>query len=374
MTVVHMDDGTQLINYQEMRELPGYNNFRMVGVSIIYGYDSSLVKIESTGEVVVLDALDFTDKANVSPEQLNQSMMSQNKSTSGTVIEKDGFQLPEPLGLKGIQSEYYIHLFLPPDERETGVYTIDLTTKILKTKDSQNNQFKLNSEGKSKSLIAISFNLKENKSEWDKFPDFEEAEFIKPENLDLPVPEDWKDPLLYQIHKDGTAMCFYSDQQLNSYWLQKSITNSRVVTAQDGNTQAVGLTVLSELDVPINEEMEREIPGYFKPLPTTNLQRFRKEPRKYTMRLLKKYSELTSEDHQYEAGIQQKFEKWVGEKQEISKQKEVWDLSKEQKDEQFGVLQHALVNEKKNIFVYNEANREEINDVEQVVFVTQPSN
>ena len=76
MTVVHMDDGTQLINYQEMRELPGYNNFRMVGVSIIYGYDSSLVKIESTGEVVVLDALDFTDKANVSPEQLNQSMMS----------------------------------------------------------------------------------------------------------------------------------------------------------------------------------------------------------------------------------------------------------------------------------------------------------
>lgn len=65
-----------------MRELPGYNNFRLLSVSLIYGYDNSVIKVESTGEIVVLDAAEFTGIDRVERSRLNMSALSGNKSVA----------------------------------------------------------------------------------------------------------------------------------------------------------------------------------------------------------------------------------------------------------------------------------------------------
>lgn len=177
--------------YQEMRELPGYNNFRLTSVTIVYGYDSSVAKFESDGEVVLLDALDFTSSKLATPAMVNASgNASFIGGPRGTIkSENEGFDLPVPLGLQDVRSDYYIQLFLPVEERENGVYSIDLKNKVLRTVDSEKNVFKVCSDGKTKSNIAISFNLKEDKSQWDKYPKFDRGEFLSKENLDLPVPK-----------------------------------------------------------------------------------------------------------------------------------------------------------------------------------------
>lgn len=384
MSIIYLEDGTQVNTYQEMRELPGYNNFRLTSVTIVYGYDSSVAKFESDGEVVLLDALDFTSSKLATPAMVNASgNASFIGGPRGTIkSENEGFDLPVPLGLQDVRSDYYIQLFLPVEERENGVYSIDLKNKVLRTVDSEKNVFKVCSDGKTKSNIAISFNLKEDKSQWDKYPKFDRGEFLSKENLDLPVPKQWNEPQLFLLHKDMTATAFYSEEMLTSYWLKKSVSKARVVTAQDQQTGAVGMTVLTELS-PENskqtssrDEGDEEMPGFLKSLPKTrNLHKKTKITQKiFSMRILKKFPELSMADREYELQIESKIQEWKDEKVEIDKQKCKWELSTEQESEALEALQEALVHEDKDILVFNEANRAQITEMDRVLFVTQNSN
>lgn len=211
---VCIEDGTVVQSYQEMRELPGYNNFRLLSVNLVYGYDSSVIKVESTGEIVVLDAAEFTGVDRVERSRLNMSALSVNKSVAWSLnashvatsqlgnrltsaksqTEKLGlnqsFELGVPVGLKELISSYFMQLFLPREERSEGVFTVNIDKRIVSTIDRQGNHFKVRSDGEVYSHISVSFNLEQKNGEtWNNFPKFSGREFTEEKNKDLPVPE-----------------------------------------------------------------------------------------------------------------------------------------------------------------------------------------
>lgn len=367
MSIIHLEDGSQLNTYQEMRELPGYNSYRLVGISILYGYDSSTIKFESTGEIVVLDALQFNKSKMVAPEDLNTTKSSGNKSFNKTTIGLSGLILPEPLGMRDVDVDYFIQLFLPQDERESGVYTIDLNEKYLKTRDDQGNTFRLFSNGKTKSHIAISFNLKEDTAEYDKFPRFEGSEYLCPENLDLPVPEVWTTPSLFLIRKDLTATVFYTEDMLGPYWLQKSLAGARVITAQDAATDSLGMLVLTESKQVYADEQEAALPNYLKPLPSTTFGKTDVQKKRFGLRVLRKFHELDENDREFEIKVESLINEFHEEQAASRALRETWDDADHHSTSD--VQQEILQNGEKCIFVYNAANEAEIVDTRKVQFI-----
>lgn len=100
------------------------------------------------------------------------------------------FELGVPVGLKDLITNYFLQLFLPREERSEGVFTVNLDKRILSTKDSQGNQFKIRSDGEVFSHISVSFNLEQKVGEtWNSFPKFSGNEYVEERNKDLPVPE-----------------------------------------------------------------------------------------------------------------------------------------------------------------------------------------
>jgi len=94
-----------------------------------------------------------------------------------------------------MENKYFINLFLPIEERENGVYTMNCKEKWIRTIDKDGNSFQINSQGETRTFISVSFNLKQDRTKWDLTPRFREQEYMDPVNFNLPKPKNWKDPM-----------------------------------------------------------------------------------------------------------------------------------------------------------------------------------
>ena len=372
-----LEDGTLINCYQEMRELADFSSFRLTSVFLVYGYDGSIMKIEGQGELVLLDALDFIDVDRVELSRANISTINMNKSGIRPPSSNGSLVLEEATGLKGVESNYFIHLFLPIIEKGQGVYTVDLGDRVVVTKDRQGNRFKVRSDGEVQSKIAISFNLDGKEDKWDKFPKFEGSEFIEKKNLDLPAPQNWNEPYLILVNKDRTAYSFYTERMLSAYWSQKSLQNSRIVTVNGANNSSVGMMVLTTHPDP--EESKKlpalpDTPSEFNPLPKTTLGLFKTQVKNLNLRILKKFDVLTEDDRKMRNFVTDELNRFEEQKINFQEKKKIWDRSKDQEEEEFDMQQTIMVLGDDNILVYNHANADEISHENKVIFVTSGEN
>lgn len=104
-------------------------------------------------------------------------------------------------------------MFCAPEERKTGVYTIELLKSKLWTRDNEGNYFSMSGNGEIEAKIAVSLNINShNEDQRPQTPDIPDGEFIEEENKHLPSPLRWVPPRLFLINNDSSA-CEYLNQE-----------------------------------------------------------------------------------------------------------------------------------------------------------------
>ena len=123
--------------------------------------------------------------------------------------------------------DYFFELFGVPNERRSGVYTVELEHGKLWTKDDEGNNFIIYSNGESVEKMAVSFDLDQNaeslqykkpSSPWLQ----KDGEYIEEECKFLPPPKTVKPPWLIFIKNDGSAEEFLNGKQLEYEFRVKS--------------------------------------------------------------------------------------------------------------------------------------------------------
>lgn len=272
----------QLQSYKEMREMPGYNNYRMVNVGILCSPTGKIIKVENSGEVVFLDRRDYRPTVSGSTNQTTgvyregnqqlpralersiavlhnraselQRMISSTPAVKTTLEPKKVSALGGLVGTLGMESsqncalfDFFIQLFLPRQERIGGIYTIEINEGRLYARDQESNEFTLDKDARVRSNINVSFNLNSEKPAWDQFPEFEGEEYIDPENYDLPVPKDWRLHELVILREGGHATVLYTPNQVQDYFEGKTFESS-ILLKQETQTEKNGLCVVSMKD------------------------------------------------------------------------------------------------------------------------------
>lgn len=118
-----LPSGCRIIGYLEKKELEGYKNHLTSYVNLFYFSDGSTAKVQ-LGDIAIIGATD------------------RQKFTEPT--------------------EYFLQLFCVAQERKEGVYSADIEKGQLWTKDHEGNYFQLQSDGKVRSKIAVSFDMSQN--------------------------------------------------------------------------------------------------------------------------------------------------------------------------------------------------------------------
>jgi len=87
-------------------------------VYVMYFCDGSVFKCVDDGELVLVSSL---DRVSLNEQGENRAF--------------------------GQDIDYWLQLFCIPEERKNGVFTADLTARLLSTKDNEGNYFALRSNG-----------------------------------------------------------------------------------------------------------------------------------------------------------------------------------------------------------------------------------
>lgn len=182
----------------------------------------------------------------------NNKVMS-SKKVEGTDVKVEDDEEAQKNG------KYFINLFLPIEEKENGVYTMNLKEKWIRTIDKDGNSFEINSKGETRTFISVSFNLKQDGSKWDVTPRYKGTEYLDPVNLNLPKPKNWKDPILLIINGDNTGTQLLTEKMLSEYWMDKKNSKSTIVSLNENVTNSTGIMVLED----IRENNSVELVPYF---------------------------------------------------------------------------------------------------------------
>jgi hypothetical protein len=369
---VKLMSGTELSIFKEMRELEGYNNFKLFTVSILRTPDDKVIKLENYGEIVLVDQRDFLSGAQVE-QSLRKSISSlgrrPNELQNGKVIKPSNFQRvnPDP------QVDYFLQLFLPRVERAGSVVSADLNQGEIYLKDPDSNEFTLNRDGRVRSKISVSFNLNSQAPKWDPRPNFTSAEYIDPLNTDLPVPKEWQPPQLAIVDNQGRATIFYEPPMLADYFLNKLYQQSFVVEKRNQATGTKGLSIVT-LDQPTTAESISEIyklPSAFRGLPSTKALPEQPIQRSLTIRSFEESTSFKPDDPKSLAHTDLLINQWRQKRQKEAEDRKIYFPSTEEKYTELEFQQKMLVLERegKNTIVYGESNKNEISNPSNVKFM-----
>lgn len=372
------EDGTKIQSYKEMRELESYNSFKQYTVGIIYAKNGLVIKTEDPGEIVLLNSNDYSSEKKLTYDNLvadNESAKNQQQNTVNIVnFENKCISENKVGGNEGesIQSDnkYFINLFLPIEEKENGVYTMNCKEKWIRTIDKDGNSFEINSEGETRTFISVSFNLKQDRTKWDMTPRFRGKEYMDPVNLNLPKPKNWKDPILFIINGDNTGQQLLTEKMLSDYWLGKKNSNSTMISIQDDATKSAGIMVLEEkTDGKIINMTNVELPPTFMNRPVSKFPSMEPKAKTYITRALRKYNKVEAEDRENIEAYNETYKKWTKEKQENNQNVAIFERCQEEHDEEFDFQQKMMTLGHKNIVMYNSSNISEVTNRRNVLLM-----
>ena len=373
LATVKLDCGIELQVFKEMRELEGYNNFRLVTVTLVSSPDDKVIKFENYGEIVYIDKKDYVSKETASlrlgwlVDRLQARTNTLQRGQEAVFPEGDAPpREPKPF-------DHFIQLFLPCKERAAGVLTADLNAGEVTLKDSESNQFTVNKDGRIRSHISVSFNLNLEKPLWDDPPKFEGEEYVDPVNFDLPVPKDWQKPMLALIDRDGLAQVFYEESMLQDYFEDKRFCWSMLVKSFQQATNAQNLAVLTRTDKPMLTAPAAPsycYPSEFRGLPVSKLVDPRPEAREYAVRSLTLCPSFQPADKSLLEDVERSQRAWAQSKVRAAEEAQVFRPSEEEKTIELELQQKLLVlgQQHKNIIVYGQSNKAEISNPSNVVF------
>jgi hypothetical protein len=363
-------DGGRLRVYKEMRELEGYNNFRLVAVTLLDAPNQVVVKHENYGEVVYLDRRDFFEQSQTASRLseairvLKHRANGMNTNIHQRKVEQTGVSGPLPF-------DYFIQLFMPTHERSGGVYTVDLNKGELLIKDFESNEFKISKNAQIQSNISVSFNLNSQKPVWDDFPTFEGSEYLEKVNMDLPVPKVWLPPALAVVERDGNAKVLHSENMLEDYFAKKLLDDSFVLERENRGLKSTDISVITKTETEHNnQQWKLGLPSAFRGLPQTKF--LPKDPEYHTLafRRLIRFDQLEHVDHTDIESVRQKSAAYQSQREAEEKSWDIYTSSAEEKKTELEYQQRLLVLalQEKNILVYGQSNKAEISNAHNVVF------
>jgi hypothetical protein len=175
---VYLPDNSVVYSFLQKQELEGYNSFLTSRVNLIHKQDGTVIKATQNGEVVII--------------------------TGETRAE---------LSDRSSEHSYFYELFTVPEDRSSGVYTIDLNAGKLWTRDQEGNHFEIRADGKSCSKLAVSLSIEEGEPV---SPRMKDGELIEEECKFLPPPSSILPPRLFLIDNQGEGSEFMNEEQLAS--------------------------------------------------------------------------------------------------------------------------------------------------------------
>ena len=118
---INCDDGNTIKIFKEMRELGGYNSFKLMTVTIVETATQKVIKHENYGEVVILEKRDSRPAAQGIDEvrELVAALKIRTNLDWKTLEQTSKLNVNASMN-KSL--DYFIQLFLPVNEREDGVY------------------------------------------------------------------------------------------------------------------------------------------------------------------------------------------------------------------------------------------------------------
>lgn len=127
-----LPDNTIIQSYLEKQELAGYNQFNLNMIHLVRRADFSVIKVSQSGEVVLITA------------------------NERAYLNDIGRQIAD-FGHKDY--DYFFELFGVPNERRSGVYTVNLDKGRVWTEDEEGNYFIVYANGDSVEKMSVSFDL-----------------------------------------------------------------------------------------------------------------------------------------------------------------------------------------------------------------------
>ncbi|KRX02221.1 hypothetical protein PPERSA_04843 [Pseudocohnilembus persalinus] len=325
----YLPDGTQVRGYVEKKELPGYEQFEINNVHLIYHENSSVLKVQENGEVVVISGKD---------------RVALNENGQNEQIGKD--------------IDYWLQFFSIAEERRAGVYTVDMNQKKLWTKDQQGNIFGLCSNGEIISKIAVSLDVNnEQQKELERpgTPDIQDGElFIEEDNKFLPQPEEIIPPRLFVINNNNTGFEILQEDQISNYKRLKEANLKDVRIIEEKNLKfenCDSFTYITRYKT-IAEKKQKFInpilPRNLDVIPKTEEKKTEPEIKRFLFRNLLKFPEFTDEIRQENQENLEKYENWKKEqlKQQVSFG--ILEKSAEEKEKEFNIQLRILEARKRN--------------------------
>ena len=369
---VKMESGAEISIFKEMRELEGYNNFRLVLVTLLTNPDKKVIKLENYGELVFVDQRDFQSKT-IQEERLRWAI--DELTSRVNQMQRGVINSPKSLGPQETsQFDYFIQLFLPRAERTGGVLSADLNKGEMYLRDTESNEFIINKDGRVRSDIAVSFNLNNQKPKWDPKAEYDGSEYVDSLNHDLPVPKEWQVPQLAIIDSEGRASSFYEPSMLTDYFEDKLYQCAMVVQKSDRATGTNGLSVLT-LSNKQGKNKARTygtytVPSIFKGLPRTIAISETPAREELILRTFEEAKPFKAEDPLLLESTSQKIKEWRQQREKEAQNRKIFLTSVEEKVTEFDFQQRLmeLAQTQKNIIVHGQTNKAEIANQGNVVF------
>ena len=327
---VRLDCGLSVHSFVQKQEVEGFNQFSVNRVNLIEAQDGTVIKTQQDGEVAIVSG-----------------------GTRRKLAEKAG----------GDPFAYFYELFSVPEDRSYGVYTADLKSEVLWTKDAEGNLFSVGAAGGARAKLAVSLNIDDISGQDPHSPVFSDGEFIDPESRFLPPPPSIPDPRLFVISANNEATEYLSESQLSSYFLLQQKLGGVVSTQEVGSATAVSTTWRPDI-YPDPRFVESPLERYglpsavgekkqTEPLPTIA------QPEVYKTRTFFKYASFTSDDRAKFLDDLQRFKEW---REAKAAQRKEWITTDPRTDADRKEEQAALAKIQAQLFGTTEVQKSEGSD------------
>lgn len=272
-------------------------------------------------------------------------------SSEGELVLVTG-QTRNSLSEKFHPDAYFHELFTPPDERGPSIYSANLSSGTLWTKDTEGNLFSLAASGKvtSKLSASLSSEIESSTPKSAKFSTELEEQQDQGASLNqshLPPAESTMEPRLFVIKKDGEGIELLSKSQIDHYVASKEDAMYCFFEADKAICHTY-VTSLEKSSLELGHLEDSPLVNYIVPEVVSNLKpthEASKEPysKGYLYRTLLEYPELSPEKRQQFAENMQKFTEWQDERARQQSQFGVHDERTESQKQEAFEIQHKIL-------------------------------
>ncbi|CAD8197924.1 unnamed protein product [Paramecium octaurelia] len=302
--------GCKVVSYLEKYEIPDSKQYKTNRIHLLYTQDGGVSKCVADGEVVIITAEERVRLNNKGEKrQLGQDI------------------------------DYWVQLFSLPDERRSGVYTIDLERKCIFTRDEEANYFEIDEDGHVVTKLSTASAQNQEPYTPDQIPD---GIFVDEENKVLPTPKQWIPPRLFLVRNDNTGIELYNQYQLQDYFRLKSENAFTTKIIEDMPNNVKSISFITELKQQNKKFIDVKIPQTLDIVPKIIQKTTIIAHRVFTFRNFLEYPPFEKEERIHHELSLQRFEIW--QKNILKTQNEfgILQKSEEEKEIEFAIQMKIL--------------------------------